>query len=157
MWQQIQNQKYHIYMGISTVWSQHPFIDSCMYMFWWIRSSCRPDLLILEPCICLYLNFVFVFVFVCSDWKQRMIMVGTNEREGPGLPESLIGLALSELMIAHHRINLVFAFVFVFVFSFALSKLMIAHHRINLVFAFVFACICICIFICCLKTQDRPS
>ena len=47
-----------------------------------------------------------------------MIMVGTNEREEPGLPESLIGLALSEVMIAHHRINLVFAFVFAFAFVF---------------------------------------
>ena len=59
-------------------------------------------------------------------------MVGTNEREEPGLPESLIGLALSEVMIAHHRINLVFAFVFafafVFVFSFAFSRLMVPHQ-----------------------------
>ena len=57
-------------------------------------------------------------------------MVGTNEREEPGLPESLIGLALSELMIAHHRINLVFAFVvvFVFVFLFAFLRLMVPHQ-----------------------------
>ena len=61
-----------------------------------------------------------------------MIMVGTNEREGPGLPESLIGFALSQLMIAHHRINLtylhwyllLFVFVFVFVFYLFVESLM---------------------------------
>ena len=38
-------------------------------------------------------------LFLRSNWKLRMIMVGTNEREGPRLPESLIGLALPRLMI----------------------------------------------------------
>ena len=49
-----------------------------------------------------------------------MIMVGTNEREGPGLPESLIGVALSKIMIAHHGINQLFAFVFAYKYLYLL-------------------------------------
>ena len=79
-------------------------------------------------------------------------MVGTNEREGPGLPESLIGVALSKIMIAHHGINQLFAFVFaykylywlIFVFAYICIFLnlyyihfpnpisVISHHRTNM-------------------------
>ena len=73
-----------------------------------------------------------------------MIMVGTNEREGPGLPESLIGVALSKIMIAHHGINQLFAFVFAYkylyllIFVFFLICIIsifpsvISHHRTNM-------------------------
>ena len=55
----------------------------------------------LVSCYILHLSLTWwlSLLFLRSNWKLRMIMVGTNEREGPRLPESLIGLALPRLMI----------------------------------------------------------
>ena len=55
----------------------------------------------LVSCHILHLSLTWwsSLLFLRSNWKLRMIMVATNEREGPRLPESLIGLALPRLMI----------------------------------------------------------
>ena len=68
-------------------------------------------------------------------------MVGTNEREGPGLPESLIGVALSKIMIAHHGINQLFAFVFAYKYLYWLIFVFAYKYLYWLIFVFFLICI----------------